>query len=266
MAMSRRTAALAFALVALVGGGGAAAVAAISAPSPFELTFEGRHEPAADSPVGVWHVGPFTASGGFCSSGTATTLGAIAISATEAEAIRLLTCADGSGSVTARVFSFEREHEGVGTWRVVEGTGQYVKLRGQGRFTSVRTGGDPRDHGSLTFRSNWTGVTDIDDVGPAIAVSRATAAKLRRPRGSYRIRLAFSAQDTPGSAVRYEVIVKAGFLVLDLRTGQTTSGMAATVLRILPLKRTRTVRVEIKATDAVGNESTLSRSLRLPRR
>ena len=256
---------LAAGLAGVVGVVGAA-VAGSSAASSFELTFEGRHVPAADSPQGVWHVGSFTASGGFCSSGTATTLGVNAITATDAEAIRLLTCDDGSGTVTARVVTIEREHEGAGTWRMVEGTGQYVNLRGQGSFTSVRTGGDPRVHASITFRSRWTGVTDLDDVAPAIAVSSATVAKLRRPKGSYRVRVAFSAQDTPGSAVRYQVIVRAGFLLLDLGTGQTTSGTAAMALRIRPAKNTRTVRLEITTTDGVGNESTLARSLRLPRR
>lgn len=262
---SRLAAVLAVGLAGLVGVGGAA-VAGSSAASSFELTFQGRHVPAADSPRGFWHVGPFTASGGFCSSGMATTLGVIQITASDAEAIRQLTCDDGSGTVTARVFTIDREHEGVGTWRVVEGTGQYMKLRGQGSFTSVRTSGDPRDHGSITFRSSWTGVTDLDDVAPAIAVSSATAAKLRRPKGSFRVRVAFTAQDASGSAVRYQVIVRAGFLVLDLRSGQTTTGTAAMALRIRPVKNTRTVRLEITATDAVGNESTLARSLRLPRR
>jgi len=48
------------------------------------------------------------------------------------------------------------EHGGTGTWQIVSGTGSLADLRGKGNFTSVRTGGDPNDPETITFRSTWT--------------------------------------------------------------------------------------------------------------
>ena len=230
----------------------------------FELVFDGRHEPAPESPVGLWHVGRFTASGTFCTSGNATTLGVTGTTPADAEATRLLTCDDGSGSATALVVSIDSEHAGSGNWRIISGTGPYEKLRGRGRFASVRTGGDPLDHGTITFRSTWAGAADLDDLAPIIAISKASAAKLRGPKGSYLLRVAFSAQDNPGNAVRFRVTVSGGKFTLASKSGETASGTASAVVRVRPAKPLRILRLEITASDPLGNESKVMRPLRLP--
>ena len=255
---------LAVSFIGLTGVGAIAAVAGSAAPGSFQLVFDGGHKPDPDSPVGFRHVGPFTAAGAFCSSGSTATLGVTGTTPADAEATRLLTCQDGSGSATALVVSVDMEHGGSGAWRIISGTGQYAKLRGQGRFASVRTGGDPLDHGSITFRSTWTGVADLDDEGPALDISSASAAKLRRPKGSYLVRIAFSAQDIPGNAVRYLITVGGGKFILASKVGATTSGTASTALRVRPAKTVRKLRLEITASDPLGNDSKVFRSVKLP--
>lgn len=245
--------------------GVAASEARTAAPPTFQLAFDGRHEPAADSPMGFWHVGRFTASGSFCSSGNATTLRVTGNSPADAEATRLLTCADGSGTATALVVSIDSEHGGAGVWRIVSGTGEHASLRGRGTFRSTRTGGDPADHGSITFRSSWTGVADRDDTAPSIAVSRASVTKLRRPPGSYLLRVAFSAQDTTGNAVRYLVDVSGKGTFLASRVGETQSGRASASIRLRPQKNVRRLRISITASDPLGNERKLTRDVALPR-
>jgi hypothetical protein len=234
-------------------------------PSPFALVFDGRHEAAADSPVGFWHEGRFTATGAFCSAGSARTLEVRGNTPGDAEGKRLLTCGDGSGSVTALVLPMDGEHGGTGVWRIVAGTGAYVKLRGRGTFTGVRTGGDPADHGSITFRSTWSGVVDRDDTPPDIAVTRVRVAKLGRPSGSYLLAIAFSAQEAPGNAVRYLIDVSGRGRFLASRVGEMASGKTSAAIRVRPAKNVRRLHVEITASDPLGNERTVSRDLRLPR-
>jgi hypothetical protein len=236
------------------------AAASTAAPSSFELVFEGRHEPQS-----FWHVGEFTASGAFCSSGSVRSLGVTGTSPADTEATRVLTCADGSGSATARVVSIEHEHGGAGEWRIVSGIGRHEKLRGQGTFRSIRAGGDPSDHASITFRSTWTGIADQDDTPPAIAIARASVTKLRRPPSSYVLRIAFSAHDAPGNAVRYHIAVKGKGAFLASRLGETRSGRTWAAIRVRAPKGVRTLSVEIIASDPLGNASRLSRDVALRR-
>jgi hypothetical protein len=233
--------------------------------SPFGLVFEGRHEVAGDSPVGLWHVGRFTATGFFCSTGSATTIEMRGNTPADAEGKRLLTCADGSGSATALVLPLESEHGGTGSWRIISGTGEYAKLRGRGTFRSVRTGGDPADFASITFRSTWAGVADRDDTPPDIAVSRMSVAKLSRPSGAYVLRIAFSAQEAAGNSVRYLIDVRDRGRFLASRVGETASGMASASIRVRLAKNVRRLHVEITASDPLGNERKVSRDLTLPR-
>jgi hypothetical protein len=253
------------ALIVVLASGMVASRAGTTAPAAFRLELDGRHEAAADAPLGFWHVGTFTASGLFCSSGGATTLGVTGTSPADATAVRLLACADGSGSATALVVSVDREHGGAGEWRIVSGTGEHARLRGRGTFRSVRTGGDSSDHGSITFRSTWTGQADLDDAPPAVALARVSVTKLRRPVGSYALRLAFTAQDAPGNAVRYRVTVSARRAFLSSRLGRTESGAASATIRVRPALNVRRLRVEITASDPLGNERKLSREVALPK-
>lgn len=256
---------LAVTVISVLATGAIGANGRTSAPSSFQLVFEGRHEAAGDSPIGFWHVGKFTATGAFCSSGRATTLAVRGNTPADAEGTRLLTCADGSGSATALVVSIDSEHGGTGAWRIVSGTGEYSKLRGRGTFRSTLTGGDLSDHESITFRSSWTGVADRDDSPPSVAVSRASAAKLRGRPGSYVVTIAFSAQEAPGNAVRYLIDVRGRGRFLASRVGEMQSGKMSAAIRVRPEKSVRRLRLEITASDPLGNERKVSRDLTLPR-
>ena len=262
---TKRLFVLAGAVLAALATSAIAANGRTAAPSSFELVFDGEHEAAGDSPIGFWHVGRFTAAGAFCSAGSATTLEVRGNTPAETEAKRLLTCADGSGSATALVVSVESEHGGTGAWRIISGTGAHAKLRGRGTFRSTRTGGDPADFESITFRSIWTGVADRDDTPPDIAVSRASVAKLSRPSGSYVLGIAFSAQEAPGNAVRYLIDVRGRGRFLASRAGETASGKVSAAIRVRPAKNMRRLHLEITASDPLGNESKVSRDLVLPR-
>lgn len=265
--MPNRSVLVTWAVVALMTVSGitaAASAARTAAPSSFELVFDAHREPAEFSPIGFVPVGSFTASGSFCPSGRGTTTD-VTVDAT-IQLARLLTCADGSGSATA-VVSFASgsfEDSTAGAWRIVSGTGQYAKLRGRGTFHGVRTGGDPNDFGSITFRSTWKGVADYDDAPPEIAFSRTSVTKLRRPAASYLLRVALSAQETSG-VVRYRITVSGKRAFLASRLGETQSGRASAAIRVRVPKSVRTLHLEITASDPLGNESKASRDVRLPR-
>ena len=261
---SRWAAVAAIGLAALIGMSTVTALAARTAAHPFGLTFDGRHEADAESPVGFRHVGPFTASDPFCASGQARTLGGT----DTAPLTRLLICEDGSGTASAFFMPPDSEHGGSGTWRIVSGTGKYEKLRGHGRFTSVRTGGDPLDHGSITFRSEWTGLADLDDAPPAIAFASATAAKLRRPAGTYSIKLALAlSDDTAENSVSYTLrVTTLSGIELARRFGTATTPTVSLTLRIRPQNaRVKAVRLHLAGEDPIGNTQSLTRALRLPK-
>jgi hypothetical protein len=250
--------------------------------SAFELTFDGRHELDPEE-TAVWevpvfdHVGSFTASGDFCPSGSMTTTTGYSESW---EATRVLTCADGSGSVTAVLWSLigdDGEHSGAGNWRLISGTGAYARLRGQGTFVSSRTGGDWFDHGSLTFRSRWVGVAELDDVPPALAISSATATKLRRSNGAYSVQVALAlGDDVEGNPVSYTL--RAAIHPSTRSPGWTPEGFELTresgtadaetvsmTLVVRPPARAKSIRLHLVASDPVGNERGISQALKLPR-
>jgi hypothetical protein len=178
---------------------------------------------------------------------------------------RVFTCADGSGTFTAS-FDGELEHMtgASGPWAIVSGTGEYLTLRGRGAATvdfSTGPNGSP-----ITFSDTWQGVVDFDNVAPAIKVQRATATRLRSPRGRYQLRLSFICPDNViGNTVSYTVVVStAAGTDLAKRAGKTTAG-ATLSLRIRPPRRARFINVELTATDPVGNLRTITRRVRLGR-
>jgi hypothetical protein len=232
---------------------------------PFQLVFLGRDEPAPANVPGGWlHVGPFTALGAFCPAGEVTQVDAAQSGPSESIVTRLHTCADGSGSVTALIESGVDEHGGFGAWTFVSGTGAYARLRGQGTFTSVRTSGGPSP--PMTFRSEWRGVADLDDVGPIVSISQLTAKALARPQGAYRLRVAFSASDGPEYLVKYLVTIRGGARTLASTGGRTASGAVAAGLVVRPFRGVRRLRLEIVASDPFGNETTATRVITLRRR
>jgi hypothetical protein len=243
--------------IAVVLAAGARGAASDGAP-PFHLVFDGKHN------AELLHEGPFTTSSEFCPSGSATD---VQIDDLTLTAIRQFTCGNSGGDFTARVRPLSAEHGGSGTWQIIGGGGPLADLRGKGTFTSLRLSGSDDDRASITFESTWDGVADFDADPPTTAVPRATARKLRRPKGTYQLRVALSLDDASGS-VSYTLLVvdprKPGN-PLASKLGLTTTGTASAVLRIRPTRRTRAIRLQIDASDPFGNETRLVKTVRLPR-
>lgn len=239
-----------------------------AAPSSFELVIDGFRSPAAPVETffaGFRNEGPFTASASFCSSGYAVDLEWLGPLGS-VHGTRQFTCSDGSGGVTARqrVLRTDLTTFLEGDWQIAEGTGQYATLRGKGTFATVLSG-DPNSPATRTFRETWRGVVDFDAMPPMIAISRASAERLRRPAGAYRIRIGISVRDgSQANAVSYRIAVRSGAGELASKSGETTSGTASTTLRVRPNKNVRSLRLVIVASDPLGNERTVTRSLRLP--
>lgn len=254
---------------ALVGVG-TLVTGARAAPSSFELVIDGFRSPAAPIEAffaGFRNEGPFTASASFCSSGYAVDLEWLGPLGS-VHGTRQFTCSDGSGSVTARqqVLRTDLVTFLEGDWQIAEGTGRYATLRGKGTFATALSG-NPIDPATRTFRETWRGVVDFDDTPPTVAISRASAERLRRPAGAYRIRIGISARDgSAANAVSYRIAVRSGGRELASKSGETTSGTASTVFRVRPNKNLRSLRLVIVASDPLGNERTVTRSLRLPAR
>jgi hypothetical protein len=241
---------LAAVIVALIGLGGAGA----AAPPAFQLVFDGRHN------VQLQHEGTFTANASWCPSGSVTEL---SVDSTTDTATRRFACSGGS-DFTATVRPLPAEHGGGGTWRIVGGSGPLANLRGKGTFTSTLVSGKADDPATITFRSTWTGVADFDVDPPAITVASAIARRLVRPAGSYAVRVAVTLADSGGSIsyVLQVVDPKHPAKAFVYRVGRA-SGIVAATARIKVPSGMRAVRLQVEATDPVGNSSTLSRTIRL---
>jgi hypothetical protein len=173
--------------------------------------------------------------------------------------LREFTCDDGSGSFTAFMPGIASEHGGGGTWKIVSGTGKYVKLRGQGRYQSVLTGGVPQDFLSVKYRATWTGVIDFDDIAPVIRIAARTV-KIATAPGTYVLRATVTlGGEASGSRVSYVLEVTGGRRDLLTRLGTSTVGGFTVRARIKPAAATRRVLMRVIATDAVGNERASTR-------
>ena len=227
-----------------------------AAPASFQLVFDGNHN------ASLLHEGTFTTSSSACSSGTAAD---VSIDETTLTAMRQFTCDEG-GSFTAKVGPLPNEHGGSGSWQIVSGTGPLADLRGKGTFTSVRLTGDPNDPETITFRSTWTGVADLDATPPTVGVTHWHAKKLAHPKRTYKIKLGLSMTDKGGGAVSYALQLvdpKKPSNAIVFKTGQTASGSVTKSFRIRVGKNTRRLRLKVDATDAVGNESAFAKTFRL---
>jgi hypothetical protein len=245
-------------VTALVANGATATNASRAAPASFRLVFEGRHN--AD----LLHEGLFTTSASFCPSGAAAD---ISIDSATDTSVRQFSCGGSAGQFTARVTPLPAEHGGIGSWQIVDGTGPLADLRGKGTWSSTRIEGRPDNPASIVFRSTWDGVADFDVSPPTIGVSSSSARKLSRPKGAYALRLVVVLSDA-GGGDRFSYILKVAdprkpLNFLAYKTGETTMSKATFALRVRPAKRTRVLRLEIDASDAVGNESTFAKTLRL---
>jgi hypothetical protein len=233
------------------------AAARTHAATEFQLVFDGKHTPS------LLHEGPFTTSSSLCPSGYAVDTGVD--SATES-ALREFTCSGSAGTFVARLGRLPAEHGGSGTWQILQGSGPLAALRGKGTWTSVRLSGTATDPASITFRSTWKGVADLDASPPTVAVSKRTVQKLKRPTGAYRLRLVLALQDDGGGAVTYTLAVvdpRRPFDWLATRSGTTRSGIASFLLRVRPTKRTKALQLKVDAGDPVGNTTAFAASLRL---
>lgn len=228
--------------------------AANGAPATFHLVFEGHHN------ASLTHEGSFTSSLASCGSGLAAD---VSVDSATDTALRRFTC-PGGNEFTATVSPLPAEHGGNGVWRIVSGTGALASLRGRGTFSSTRLEGRSDDPATITFRSTWEGVADFDTVPPAIAVTKVTILKLKKPKGAYNLRVVVT---FPGDdAVSYVLQVvdpRKPLNALVYKIGQTTSGSFASAARIRPAKSTRMLEIEVEADDAVGNDANASKTVRL---
>lgn len=262
--MTRRTQrALIVLLVSISGWIAVSAVAALATtatPSSVALVFDGTHSPGI-GPTNLQHQGSFTASSPLCPAGHGADRQFVYPLAT----LREYTCGDGSGSFTALVDSIIAEHGGPGVWKIIGGTGRYEKLRGRGTFESEFVSGSLADEATVAFRSTWLGVAAFDDVAPTIHALRASAAKLRRQKGVYVLRIAFSTRDDlVGNAVEYLVLPMSGSFRLPFSEGRTASGDVFLTLHVRPPSGRRQLLLEIRVTDPVGNQRRVVRWLKLP--
>ena len=229
--------------------------AGIAAPPSFQLVFDGRHN------AQLQHVGTFTTSASWCSSGS---VAEVSIDSTTDTATRRFTCA-GGGDFTATVRPLPAEHGGSGTWQIVGGTGPLANLRGKGTFASMLVAGHPDDPATIVFRSTWSGVADFDVDLPAVALKAAAVHKLKRPLGTYTVRLALSLTDSGGGNVSYVLQIvdpKKPTRAFLFKFGQTAGAVTGTY-RIKVPTTMRTVRLKVDASDAVGNTAAFSRIIRL---
>jgi len=233
----------AFALVPLSAAGARRQVVD-SAPSPFSLVFDGHHVVATfPSPTGLSHVGTFTTNDPLCPSGAGENIA----ETDDGVATRLFTC-DGSGAITA-------------------GTGPLADLRGRGTFHSDLVSSDRNDFITIVVHSAWTGTAALDAAPPTLTLTltKATATRLERRAGAYKVSVALTLTDAGGGPVGYTLTIvdPATLDRLARRTGSTSGGPLALTYTVKPRARTRAVRVEVDAGHQVGNQTTLERTIRL---
>ena len=101
------------------------------------------------------------------------------------------------------------EHGGSGVWRIVEGTGRYATLCGQGTYTGTLTSGDPNLFETILYRTEWRGVVDFDADPPTIESFAATVRKLRQRVAAYTVRIGLTARDA-SLPISYTVDLRAG--------------------------------------------------------
>jgi hypothetical protein len=243
-------------VAALMAAGATATGGSRAAPASFKLVFEGRHNAA------LLHEGTFTSSVVGCLSGSAAD---VSFDTDTESALRRFSCAGSKGEFTARVAPLPAEHGGLGSWQIVAGNGPLANLRGKGTWTSTRLAGRPDDPATIVFRSTWDGVVDFDVTAPTVGVTSVGVRKLRRPKGTYRLRVVLALSDAEGGVVSYRLEVvdpRKPLNLLGWKKGETTATSVATV-RVHPAKTTRILQLKIAANDAVGNDATFTRTVRL---
>jgi hypothetical protein len=254
-------------LVGVVAVSAATAVAARSAASAFELTVQGRDTTQweGDALTGFELQWTFRSRAPFCATGTFVEYGG------PGGTTWRFTCDDGTGSLTvsiARAWDHNPQaHVWNTTWRILAGSGSYAGLRGEGSMRIEVLSSESSDRESvMTWRGTLQGVVELDATAPTISFSSATAAKLRRPAGSYALRLGIALRDNVAdNPVSYTLRVTNGGRKLAEKFGTTRKGAVSMTLRIQPPAGARTVRLVLTGSDPIGNQVSLTRSLKLPR-
>jgi hypothetical protein len=230
-------------------------------PSSFQLVFVGHDVVASyqPSPTGVAHVGTFTTNSTLCPSGSGEDIAETAAGV----ATRLFAC-DGSGATfTATINPHVGELGGAGSWLIFAGTGTLADLRGQGTFSSVLTAGSPSDIPgnllALAFRSTWAGVVDVDATPPSLALTKAVAVKLKRPRGAYRVSVALDLSDSGGGPVAYTLTVvdPANLETVARKSGTDTAPSITWTFVTKRSRSPRALRLQVDVSDQVGNRAQL---------
>ena len=130
-----------------------------------------------------------------------------------------------------------------------------------GTYVSVPQGAVVEDHEAWNYVEAWRGRVAFDDVAPTVAVSRASASRLR---SAYLIRVElFTCDNVRSNPVSFLLSVWSRFL-LGAKSGATSTGTASIALRIRPDEVVRRIRLRIEVWDPLGNETALVRLLRLP--
>jgi hypothetical protein len=243
---------------------GASASVAPAAPMSFQLVFYGHHVVADfPSPTGLSHEGPFTTNYPACPSG----YGKNTAETDQGVATRLFMCDGSTATFTALVWPQLAEHGGTGFWQIISGTGSLTDLRGKGTFSSVLTSGDPNDFITIDFTSTWAGSIDLDAVPPTLAVTKERIVKAKRPAHAYKLSLALALTDNGGGPVTYRLtLVDPRTLnILASKSGSSSEGSISRKFVLRPSRKTRSLRLRLDATDAVGNQATLRKTIRLRR-
>jgi hypothetical protein len=246
-----------------------AAPAARSSASAFELTLEGKTTWEGFLPVSSQ--GTFRSRAPFCATGTFVD--------PFLDGKQRLTCDDGTGSLTVSIAQSRPSGPpwNPATWRIVDGSGSYAGLLGSGSLQGELLsdeGDDLSGSGYSLWRSTFEGAVDWDAVAPTIDIASAKATKLRRPAGAYSIKVALGLRDdVEGNPVSYAMRVTAtgasrfgGGTELASTSGTAETEAVSLVLRVFPLSpKTKTIRLDLTASDPVGNEISMRRVVKLPR-
>ena len=284
MTLNRSLVAVVALIAAIATSAPGAGLATPTTAAPFELTLEYQF-PAWEAPI-LDAEGTFASRAPFCPSGTFFPL-AWRVGAPEPK--YRFTCDDGSGSLVVSTSVGPGDHYPgqppvvEGSFRILEGTGSYAGLRGKGSqrsaILSERVDPDcipfePDVFGDEScripiWRSTLQGVAGEDAVAPTVAFSNVEITKLGRPAGAYSLVLTIALRDnSEGSPVSYLLRVTPTTSARELARsfGTAQEGSTSMTMRFRYYKPPkRAVLLRLSVADEVGNESSVTQVVRLPR-
>jgi hypothetical protein len=96
-----------------------------------------------------------------------------------------------------------------------------------------------------------------------LSLAKAAARKLKRPKGTYRLTVALHLSDSGGGAVSYNLtIINPVTLVAVARKSGTTSATSIAWTPVIKQsRRTAALRLEVDASDQVGNRTQLEHTI-----